>query len=271
MKQLYYFLLLLIIPFTAKAQITLEHTFSMKSEINSDPHELFGDIFDVTWGDPTKGYYIINTLNNEVTIYDIDYSITKTFTAPTVEGLDLSTIYIASTYAFNADDKVEFIINYGKYVNRRLKNAVVVCDDDGQILHQFTDARLAWFFKTPDDALKLKVSKTVYDDISDTEYYCTNQYEIYKLPGHISTSNAQLKSTSVDPAYPNPARQTVNLPYHLENGQTATMRIFSINGELMEQKQIDGHFDKIVLNVSPYQPGQYIYEYNGKSNRFTVR
>jgi len=271
MKQLYYFLLLLIIPFTAKAQITLEHTFSMKSELNKDPHERFGDIFDVTWGDPTKGYYIINTLNNEVTIYNIDYSITKTFTAPTVEGLDLSTIIIASTYAFNADENVEFIIDYGKRVNGRYKYAVVVCDDDGQILHQFTDAYSAWLFKTPDDALKLKVNKIVYDEISDTEYYRTNQCEIYKLPGQISTRNAQLKSARVDPAYPNPARQTVNLPYHLENGQTTTMQIFSINGKLMEQKQIDGHFDKIVLNVNHYQPGQYIYEYNGKSNRFTVR
>ena len=48
------------------------------------------------------------------------------------------------------------------------------------------------------------------------------------------------------------------------------MRISNIQGQLVELKQIDYVFDKIILNVSNYSKGVYIYEVNGVSNKFVV-
>ena len=87
------------------------------------------------------------------------------------------------------------------------------------------------------------------------------------MPNNVS----ELKISNVQTAYPNPTRITINLPYVLDKGQTTMMRrIYKTNGQLMEQKQIDSAFDKILLNVNSYQPGIYLYEYNGVSNKFIV-
>ncbi len=46
------------------------------------------------------------------------------------------------------------------------------------------------------------------------------------------------------------------------------MNIYGINVELIESKRIDSVFDKILLDVSGYAKGTYLYEVNGASNRF---
>jgi len=70
--------------------------------------------------------------------------------------------------------------------------------------------------------------------------------------------------------YPNPTNTAINLPYNLEKGETSVMRISSITGQLVEIIQIDFTADKILLNVSGYAKGVYLYEVNGVSNRFIV-
>ena len=100
----------------------------------------------------------------------------------------------------------------------------------------------------------------------------SSQYvdEIYSLPGSIPSSISKLESLNMLPAYPNPTRAIINLPYVLEKGQTAVMRIYNINGQLSDQKEIDSSFDRILLNVESYHPGIYFYEYNGITNKFIV-
>ena len=48
------------------------------------------------------------------------------------------------------------------------------------------------------------------------------------------------------------------------------MNIFNTKGQLIEAKQIDFSFDKILLNISNYSKGVYLYEVNGISKRFVV-
>jgi len=70
--------------------------------------------------------------------------------------------------------------------------------------------------------------------------------------------------------YPNPANTTITLPYQLKQGEKSAMHIYNINGQLVETKQVDYVFDKILLNVSSYASGTYFYEVNGVSNKFIV-
>ncbi len=93
--------------------------------------------------------------------------------------------------------------------------------------------------------------------------------EIYSLPG-VGTNVRSAQAEKVSSPYPNPAKTTVTLPYQLKQGETSTMNIYSINGQLIESKQIDSVFNKILLNVSGYAKGAYLYEVNGVSNRFIV-
>lgn len=56
-----------------------------------------------------------------------------------------------------------------------------------------------------------------------------------------------------------------------EDGETTSMSIYDLNGRLIERFNIGAHFNQVQLNVSSYSPGIYLYEYNGKSNRFIVQ
>lgn len=49
------------------------------------------------------------------------------------------------------------------------------------------------------------------------------------------------------------------------------MHIYSLTGQLLKAIQIDYNFDKIELDVSDFNVGEYIYEYKGISNKFNVK
>ena len=86
------------------------------------------------------------------------------------------------------------------------------------------------------------------------------------MPNNVS----ELKISDVQSSYPNPSKTIINLPYSLEKGQSAIMKIYKTNGQLIEQKLINSTFNKIRLNVNSYQSGVYIYEFNGISKKFVV-
>jgi hypothetical protein len=71
-------------------------------------------------------------------------------------------------------------------------------------------------------------------------------------------------------AYPNPAKTTIYLPYQLKLGETSVMHIYNAYGQLIETKKIDATFNTILLNVSNYSKGVYIFEVNGAGNKFVV-
>ena len=49
------------------------------------------------------------------------------------------------------------------------------------------------------------------------------------------------------------------------------MHIYSLTGQLLKAIQIDYNFDKIELDVSDFNAGEYIYEYKDISNKFNVK
>jgi hypothetical protein len=69
------------------------------------------------------------------------------------------------------------------------------------------------------------------------------------MPNNVS----ELNLSNVKSAYPNPAKTIIVLPYVLEKEQTSMIKIYKLNGQLVEQKQIDSDFDKLFLNVEFYQ------------------
>ena len=106
--------------------------------------------------------------------------------------------------------------------------------------------------------------------INPQPYEATILTEIYSLPGNPPSGTASPRASVNQYPYPNPASSTITLPYQLARGEVSAMHIYSLNGQLIETKQIDATFDKILLNVSNYTKGTYLYEVNGTSNIFII-
>ena len=118
------------------------------------------------------------------------------------------------------------------------------------------------------NSCKVRIVRRLY---SGGENFVDNT-EIYSVPGDPSAYDAG--NTSVDSfssPYPNPANTYITLPYKLNEGEFAVMNIFNINGQLIETKKIGYDFDKILLDVSGYAKGMYIYEVKNVSNKFVVK
>ena len=249
MKKLFIILGLLILTFNVKAQISLEHTFIS-----------IGYYSWYFYTDAGIRYYGYNTTTNQMTLYNTDYSIYKTINMVIPSGFKFNSIYCVSEKLFNTDSYIEFIV----VINNGADYSMKLYNENQEVIKDFGDRYYAFLI------LGNGYSKLLTRNINFSSQPYIYIDDIYSLPGNMPNSISTLKPTTLQPAFPNPASITVNLPYALENGQRSIMRIFNSNGQLIEQKQIDSAFNMIILNVESYPSGIYLYEYNGVSNRFIV-
>lgn len=245
MKQLFKtftMLLLVSVLFTNKlnAQITLEHTF--EEEVYVVP---FGNYYySVT------DYYGAESAT--ITIYDFDYNLYKQITIPCYQGYE----FIARVFPISPEiifSEFHTRIEEGGYHI----GSTILYDTDGNILRildNVIEADVEFF-----------LNKFLLYYHKDGTFYT----EIYSIDGY--DLNEKVMPTSFGHAYPNPARNTISLPYNLNKGEQAEMLIYDVNGKMIEKKMIDSTFDKILLNVESYTPGIYFYSVNGVSHKFVVR
>ena len=138
-------------------------------------------------------------------------------------------------------------------------------EEDGTIIYDFGDSNGSDFcFVLVDNKIRLLRNVTDYEIV--TYNY---KLEVYGTGGNYSADEFHLVNSSA--AYPNPARSNITLPYELEDGETATMSIYNLNGQLIERFDIGSHFNQVQLNVNSYSPGIYLYEYKGRGNKFIVQ
>ena len=192
-----------------------------------------------------------------VTFYNLDYSVYKNININIPTGAEFYQIYFATTKLFNNDDLIEFVYSYKLSGSNYYK----LMNENNQIIYEFEPGEFpVAAMLTSDKKFKLL---TAPQNGSYANYYSLGT----TLPTGISP-------LSLAPAenipYPNPAKQIIHLPYQLEQGKQASMKIFDVNGKQVTTKQIDPTFDKILLDVSSYQKGMYVYEVNGKRGKFLV-
>lgn len=232
-------LLFVGVLFTNKlnAQMTLEHTF--EEYVGVVP---FGNYYySVT------DYYKAESAT--ITIYDSDYNLYKQITIPCYQGYE----HIGSVYPISP--KIIFSSFYTNFEEGAIASTILY-DTDGNIL------RIIDSHAYIDRFLNNKFLLNYYKDGTDyTEVYSVDGYDL----------NEKIMATSFGHAYPNPARNTISLPYNLNKGEQAEMLIYDVNGKMIEKKTIDSTFDKILLNVESYTPGIYFYSVNGVSHKFVVR
>lgn len=242
---------------TLNAQITLEHTFS-----NENSAVMVFNTNSATY------FYVLNSTNNQLKIFNSDYSVYKTVTLNVQTGYKLSNVYQFSTKLFNTDDKIEFFVSSYQISNSSV-SSLKLYNENGEILKDFGNRASAMVFTTTSNQTKLDVWGYTIDNTTNpaTLNYIT---DIYILPGSLSNGLKSLELEGIEQPYPNPTNSIINLPYKLDYGMTSVMSIFNLNGKLIEQKQIDHTFNNILLDVKNYKSGVYIYKYNNITNTFIV-
>jgi hypothetical protein len=257
MKKLLTIIGLLLTVSAANAQVVLEHTFS-NAMVN---------VINLT----STYYYVVDDTNNQVTIYKEDYSLYKTcsFIPPT--GYKLSSVNM-SDKLFNNTVELEFLVSYTKTSYEVYDNSyytVKLYNELGSVLFDFGSGALVTYspYKTVLGNTKIMVSRMKYTEATSPIAYFNS--EVYNLVGNYS-GIAPIKDDVKLKAFPNPSKSTVNLPYSVNTDIKTQMSIFNLAGQLIEQKQVDSSNDKILLNVSSYRTGIYIYECNGRSGQFIV-
>ena len=266
MKKLSLIIAMTVISTMSFAQLTLLHTFDTNVTLTLT-------FTYAGYSMPDKYSYIQRedgTAKNYV--YDADFSLYGLYTITPVnipEGYTLSSCSFLSNHLINNDDEYEWLV----YANNSSADASSQCytyieNSRGEIIYDFgydyySTGNLYFHIANG----QLRTSWTRYEYIDGNLHYYT---DIYACGGNVTNVNQNKKEVSMS-AYPNPAISFINLPYELNEGETSTMNIYDINGRLIEQKPIGYHFNNIVLETSDYKAGTYIYEYNGKSNRFIVQ
>ncbi|MCL2649978.1 MAG: T9SS type A sorting domain-containing protein [Candidatus Azobacteroides sp.] len=235
------------------AQINLEHTF--------DGYVMYGNYLTYT----SNYYTTMFASTNEVKIYNEDYSLYKAITITPPTNYSTFSISNVSKNFVTTDNKITFLVAfYSSSAEPNLRYAVKLYDENGTIVKDFGYTGSTYstsFHKTSNNKCRLSILKNI-----DGAYIT----DIYSLPGTPPLGVTDQKANEFQSPYPNPANSVITLPYQLKQGEMSVMRIYNLNGQLVETKQIDSVFDKILLNVSGYTKGMYLYDVNGVSNRFIV-
>ena len=260
----------------SNAQITLEHTFKnenvsiMSGNVNGKPNFFVEKLF------PVGSFYFTEVVNNSVHIkaYNPDYTliIDKTYSLTPPTGYKTSYVWVFKK-VFNTDDNYELLVTFSKISPVSDDNEarrLILYDSNKNVIKDFGAGNMFYIGNMVyiiNNGCKVLISRYLYDGgdwVANTE--------IYSVPGDPSAYDAG--NTSVDSfssPYPNPANTYITLPYKLNEGEFAVMNIFNINGQLIESKKIGYDFDKILLDVSGYAKGMYIYEVKNVSNKFVVK
>lgn len=243
------------------AQINLEHTF------------------DATVGasyqfiSPVINYYTyFNIETSQVRLYNEDYSLYKTINISSPSNYKMAYVSGFSKGIVSTDGKITFLVSFGKITSDGNYNSNYIgklYDQDGNMIKDFGYSGTLLspsFHVVSNNVCRMSISILEYEPYPTAKY----KTEIYSLPGTLSVGVSSPQKNQIQSPYPNPANSVITLPYQLGEGETSVMRIYNVNGQLIETKQIDFVFDRILLNVSSYTKGVYIYQVNEISNRFIV-
>lgn len=261
MKNLFLSVLLLS-ALVANAQITLLHTFEENNVSVYSPSivEDLGIYYYSTDSTDANNIYHYPTFY----YYDSDFNFYRSyqFEVGRYENVSL----FPTRHLIDTDDELEFIVSESALVaSGGSRTHSYIMEEDGTIIYDFSNGDADGFdFKLVNNEIRLfrSVRYFIYTP-NETEL------EIYGTGGNYSAEEFHLTTNST--AYPNPARSHIALPYELEEGETATMSIYNLNGQLIDRFEIGSHFDQVQLNVNNYSSGIYLYEYKGRSSRFIVQ
>lgn len=213
-------------------------------------------------------YYTYMPNGNSISIYNWNGSLYKTVYVTPPSGYSVQIVSCLSKKIINNDDKLEMCVVFVSSSTDNSSHKMWLINEDGTKLNDFGNA-YSWSsgYATHNGGKHLNITKMLVDASYNLSYTTI----IYNCSGSGSLGIAQPNSTELRAAYPNPANNTITIPYKLGNKATSEIHIYNAHGQLYTTIPIGAHFNEIKLDISSFPAGLYIYECEGISNRFIVQ
>ena len=245
MKKILLGLVMLVTAATMSAQIELEHVFEGSNECYKKYEFTSYGVDDLIFirGNDYKLY-----------VYNADFSFYGAYDAD-----DLVTRNI-----FTIDNKICFVkIEYKDHTQ------ITIFDENNKIVNELIlDERLTeieYCVAKIGNQYKFMITGWIDDNARNQVTY------IYSCPGdgEAATSVENVPAKVKRNAYPNPATDIVTLPYEAKGA--TSMKIYDMQGKLVERKFLDENKQELQLDIKDYTSGMYFFEVNGESNSFVVK
>ena len=193
--------------------------------------------------------YLIRGNDSLFHIYDSNYSLVHTFPQEP---------QIVAKNVFTEDGKI-CVVNVTNENDWWNTYRIEILKEDGECIQ-------GWGFENQCPMVSLIKIADTYKFVIELPH----ETYIYSCPGNgeTTTSVENVPAKVKHNAYPNPATDLVILPYEA-NGATS-MKIYDMQGKLVERKFLDKNKQELQLNVKDYPSGMYFFEVNGESNSFVV-
>ncbi len=273
MKELFTVVAIFLLSFASKAQMALQHSYS---------NFIYSPTLVVDLLISGKKYVSYSTQANQMTLYNLNHTLWKTITFPSVAGLapygflnahnsELLGWGYVSENLFKIDNKVDIALAYMDTSTTALGSFathLLVFDETGSIINRI------------DSISNFVVSNIGVDSFVGLAYLwqssggiSINRTSIYSLPGKLPCNicgsapglgvppggNSNGGSSLISNPVPNPSSGSVKIEYSVPPGTTGTIRVFNTMGKELKNYKVDHNFDYITLDNTELPSGIYYY------------
>ena len=259
---------LLLISLYGKAQMTLQHTFTISPSMSAYDQ---GEVVNLS----ISGKKImVVTDSNVLSFYNLDYSMWKTITIPSKPYIypngkahlspwgDSYGIFYPSEELFNLDPLLEVAVYYGTDLGT---GAIFIINETGAAVDSIMQVNMTSWNSGPSVF-------TVYNTASGTFQAVvsrTTGVSVYSLPGTIpcdvcgnglGLANEKVKQNGVSEPIPNPSSGQVKITFTLpDNVKQGQIDIYNMNGQKLKSFKVDKTFGYITVDDSEFPAGMYYY------------
>jgi hypothetical protein len=246
MKTRFLTTIFLLSVFALQAQVTLDKKYDYSTSVVD--FETLG-----------YKYFLMDVPNGQCRIYNTDHSLFRTINCNIPSGFYLNDIKFLSEKIFDSDEGIELLCTFYKYYSASAyyEYDSKIINEDGSQMTIIDGALYNYINKTGENTYKL--FSYCYDFSIFPEKVWTN---IYNLPG-IAVSAFYLNEKSPEillNAFPNPATNSLKVAYTLPGNVTqGTLHLIDNSGRKVDQFIVDNHTDHLMLDISKYKSGVYMY------------
>jgi hypothetical protein len=224
-----------LLSLAASAQITLEKKHSSQLDF----HKLStGEVKYAGFSEAT----------NQVNVYNQNHSLYRQIPVNVPAGYIIDGIDFVSDKLFNANAGLEVLVYF--YSQTSTPNVTRVLDETGGTL------------ATLDSCLYVRIANTPTGTkmISSVSEGSASYSKVYSLGGTYTPLKTAGKSDELTASpYPNPAAESIRLPYSVKKGEVATLDVLSMTGQVVKSYQVDATFDHLQLSARELPAGAYVY------------
>ena len=253
---------LLAFGMSAKAQITLLHTYDSASTITGNSQLMLIN-FQVSG----ERYVKINRLDQSICIYDLNHSLLKTISLASLP-LFCSTpprageVLYLSQNLFTTDSKIAFMYIRNPCGIPSPYYITDIVNEDGTIL--FSDTGSAEIIPNYEEQ-QMPIYNTSQGTIMILSYR-NGQAKVFGLPGILSesiieTNNTLISQSKISNPYPNPTSNSTSIDYELPKGiNEGEIVFYNLQGNEIKRFKVDRTFSTLLVSTNDIAAGTYLYQ-----------